>query len=259
MVKKIIKFLFNSSYLEKKLALKEVFFTDGNENITRLIKLVRNIHISDDSSLIIDVGAYNGATSILFSEAFPKKKIIGFEANPKAYENAIKNCINHKNITLHNFAISNKSETLNFYITSNDVSSSINKIDEKQINSEDYRNELNLKTQINIAAHKLDEFLEDKNILILKIDTQGHELKVLDGAKETLKKTSFVLIEMSNHKLYIDGCKYHEVDEMMRKNNFTLIDIIVTYRKKGIILTEYDAIYANNSIQSLEKLVLSSS
>ena len=84
--------------------------------------------------------------------------------------------------------------------------------------------------------------------MILKIDTQGHELKVLEGAKETLKKTKFVLIEMSNHNLYINGCKYFEVDDLLRKNNFTLADIIVTYRKKGMLLTEYDAVYMNNNL-----------
>ena len=49
------------------------------------------------------------------------------------------------------------------------------------------------------------------------------------------KKTKFVLIEMSNHNLYINGCKYFEVDDLLRKNNFTLADIIVTYRKNGLV------------------------
>ena len=53
---------------------------------------------------------------------------------------------------------------------------------------------------------------------------------------------------MSNHNLYINGCKYFEVDDLLRKNNFTLADIIVTYRKKGMLLTEYDAVYMNNNL-----------
>lgn len=247
MIKKIIKLLFKTSFQEKKLILKDAFLTDENENITRLIKLVKSEKNIPENAVIMDIGAYNGETSKLFSKEFPNLKVIGFEANPKIYSIAKTNCNHNKNITLHNCAISDKKEIVEFYVTSNDVSSSINKINETEGNSKDYKNELDLKTKVSVQANKLDDFAGDKNILILKIDTQGHELKVIEGAKETLRKTNFVLIEMSNHNLYVNGCKYYKVDEMMRKNNFTLADVIVTYRKKGMLLTEYDAIYINNN------------
>jgi len=97
-----------------------------------------------------------------------------------------------------------------------------------------------------IGAKRLDEFTAGAEITLLKIDTQGHELQVLEGAKSTLERTTFVLVEMSSHSMYVNGCKYYEVDEWMRKNNFSLADVIVTYRKQGIIMSEYDAIYVNN-------------
>ena len=248
MIKKIIKLLFNTSFQQKKLIIKDTFLTDENENITRLIKLVKSEQHDFDNSLIIDIGADNGETSKLFSKAFPNSKVVGFEANPKIYTLAKENCEHNKNITLYNNAISDKKEIVDFYVTSNDVSSSINKINQTEGNSKDYKNELDLKTKVSIQANILDEYTSNQNVLILKIDTQGHELKVLEGAKETLKKTKFVLIEMSNHNLYINGCKYFEVDDLLRKNNFTLADIIVTYRKKGMLLTEYDAVYMNNNL-----------
>ncbi|PZQ59636.1 MAG: hypothetical protein DI544_10935 [Sphingomonas taxi] len=42
----------------------------------------------------------------------------------------------------------------------------------------------------------------DATSILLKIDTQGHERAVLDGAGETLKRTSALLLELPSEKLY---------------------------------------------------------
>ena len=68
----------------------------------------------------------------------------------------------------------------------------------------------------------------------MKIDTQGHELNVLEGAKNTLKHVSFILIEMNNHDIYAGSSKYYEIDTWLRSNNFQLADIIVTYKKRDL-------------------------
>jgi FkbM family methyltransferase len=250
MIKKVFNFLFKTSSAEKKLLLKDIFFTNENENITRLCRLVHKTpHLNFENKRIIDIGAYDGKTSIIFSRKFPTNKIVAFEANPETYKLALKNCSNNLNITVKNNAISDKNQQLTFYITSNDVSSSFNNINVEEVNSNDYKNDLTIKNELSVNAQTLDENFKNEKILVLKIDTQGHELEVLEGATATLKNTDFVLIEMSNHNMYVNGCKYYQVDERMRNNNFKLVDIIVTYRKKGMIMTEYDAIYANNKLE----------
>lgn len=247
MLKKINKFLFHSTLAKKKILLKDIFFTDKNENISRAINLItKTNHTFDKNDLIIDIGAFDGETAKLFSKAFPKTNIIAFEANPKIYQEAVKNCIQKKNITIYNCAISDEEGNLSFNITNNNVSSSLNEINEAAVSNNEYGNELNVKNKTTVKTNKLDRFTGDNEILLIKIDTQGHEIQVLKGALQTLNRTRFILIEMSNHNMYIKGSKYHEIDNFLRKNNFNLADIIVTYRKKGIIITEYDAIYVNN-------------
>jgi FkbM family methyltransferase len=246
MLSKLYKFFLKTSTSEKKIILKDVLLNNEDENITRVCSLIKKVKIKGaDSKLIVDIGAYTGETAASFSKAFPANKIVAFEANPKMHEVALKKHGTSKNIQFLNTAISDKSEVLNFYVTSNDVSSSLNNINSNEVNSEDYKTDLNVKTVLAINAESLDSKFKNENILLLKIDTQGHELKVLAGAKETLKRTDFILVEMGNHNMYVSGCKYYEVDEVMRENNFKLLDIIVTYRKRGIILSEFDAIYVN--------------
>lgn len=249
MFSKLLHFLFKKTVAEKKLALKDILLTDENENIQRAIKLLKNSK-NHSALTIIDVGAFDGETAILFSKAFPNANIMAFEADPLSFKTAKTKTQNQSNIQLHNYALSDRNEKASFYITSNKVSSSLNKINPSEVNILDYQNELNITQTLELETRQLDEFTKDKKIDLLKIDTQGHELKVLGGAKETLKNTRFILIEMSNHDMYTKGCHYYDIDEWMRNNGFKLADLIVTFRQKGIKVSEFDAIYENTAFSN---------
>ena len=50
-----------------------------------------------------------------------------------------------------------------------------------------------------VPMYKMDDILRDKHVpepFLLKIDIDGHEVKVLRGATETLKKTSILIMEV---------------------------------------------------------------
>jgi hypothetical protein len=67
-----------------------------------------------------------------------------------------------------------------------------------------------------------------QNIDFLKIDTEGYELEVIKGAKETLKKTQFALIEARhNHISFQHQYKLSELMRLMTDNGFVL-DMIIT-------------------------------
>ena len=57
---------------------------------------------------------------------------------------------------------------------------------------------------------------------LIKIDTEGHELEVLRGSTEIMKKLKFILIEFRNDRVFLnyDGRKIHE---FLLKYNFQLI------------------------------------
>jgi hypothetical protein len=90
----------------------------------------------------------------------------------------------------------------------------------------------------------LDEQISGRQILLLKLDVQGHELRVLESGIKVLQRTRFVLTEMSNHRIYSGGCQYYEVDEFLRMNDFQLVNISAAYSNTG--LGEFDSLYRNN-------------
>ena len=61
----------------------------------------------------------------------------------------------------------------------------------------------------------------------IKIDTEGYELNVIKGSKDTLKIAKFVIAEVRhNHESFEGQYKLHEFIDLMHINNFILTRII---------------------------------
>ena len=63
---------------------------------------------------------------------------------------------------------------------------------------------------------------KNKDILI-KIDVQGYEKFVLEGANKNLSKIKYIIIELSNKKFYDFQIKNNEMINFLKKKNFRLI------------------------------------
>jgi len=65
----------------------------------------------------------------------------------------------------------------------------------------------------------LDRLLADLDeISLLKIDVQGYEKHVLAGAKQTLSKTKFLLIELNFMPQYEGGSWFGDVHEIVTRD-----------------------------------------
>ncbi len=61
--------------------------------------------------------------------------------------------------------------------------------------------------------------------ILLKIDVQGYELKVLDGAPKLLDRTEVVLLEVSLFPFAPDLPDFHDVVSYMKKRGFVAYDL----------------------------------
>lgn len=226
--------------------IKDIYFPNEVNNSLHIshsiTEIKNNYNKKFDGFIIVDVGCANGDTTKCFSESFPLYKIIGVEPNLDVFNQTKRALLNHKNITLKNLALDEKPGEGKLYITKNLVSSSLKELNTESINktSVEYKKMLDVTKVSSVIISTLDlEFAETKGILLLKLDTQGTELNILKGGTNCLKKTKYVLVEMSYHNLYKNGCQYFEVDELLRNNSFRLIKLFSPYT------TEYDALYEN--------------
>ena len=84
-----------------------------------------------------------------------------------------------------------------------------------------------------IQTTTLDDFCHSEEISeidFIQIDTQGAELKILEGAKEILKSVLSLNVEVEFTSLYENQPLFGDVDLYLRKKGFTLFDFGTLYR-----------------------------
>ena len=77
--------------------------------------------------------------------------------------------------------------------------------------------------KVNVEAIDLDS-LDLKVKDFMKIDVQGYELKVLEGAKYSLKEILGLEIEVEFSELYKQQCSFGEIKDYLLTNGFEFVD-----------------------------------
>ena len=183
---KIYNFFVWCSFRKNKMShsiIRKCDFEDLKE--LNLIKILSR----DKSTFIFDCGSNFGFYSLYLASLNENNQVIAFEASPKTYQELKKNIEENefKNIQCHNLALTNnENQTLTFFESSNDWESSL------------IESNFNNKTKTTISSAKLDSFedrIEKKNQhIVIKLDVEGYEMQVLDGAKKIIEKYSPIII-----------------------------------------------------------------
>lgn len=91
--------------------------------------------------------------------------------------------------------------------------------------------------QISVRATTLDEITGDLDaVSLLKVDVQGAEGPVLDGATVTLRKTRWLLIEANFRSHYEGDMLFPELHARLAANGFVLTGLSQPFVRQGIAL-----------------------
>ena len=127
--------------------------------------------------------------------------IYAFEPDRKAYEH-LKHRVNNKNISIYNYGLSNVSGTKSFFNRIDSIGGEHSSLYKEVIT--DLHHVEYVEDKLDFIT--IDQFVKEndiKHIDLLKIDVEGHELAVLEGAKETLKKGIISAIQFEFNEMFV--------------------------------------------------------
>jgi FkbM family methyltransferase len=203
------------------------------------------------TDLTLDVGANRGQYALeLIKEGF-KGKIISFEPLSDVYEKLLLQSREFDNWEVYErCAVGNINGEIEINVSENLVSSSIYSVLEKSIVSAP-TSAVFKKEKVKIS--RLDDVLkfDKRNKIHLKIDVQGYEKEVLEGAKQILESVLSLELEISLIPLYKGAISPEELLIEIKKYGFSPVSYISGFidRKNGGIL-QLDGLFIKNDLLS---------
>ncbi len=172
---------------------------------------------------VIDIGASNGNWTQLCRQFFPEAYYFLIEAQP-CHESDLKKL--RKSASRTDFVLAaagNRSGAIYF-----DVSDPFGGVASDTPFEKDC---------LEVPVTRVDDQVSAKGLqppYLLKLDTHGFEIPILEGADNTLSKANLVILEVYNFKIRPEALKFYEICDYMDKKGFRPIEIV------DLMLRQYD-------------------
>ena len=159
-----------------------------------------------DGDVVLDCGANLGDLLLWFQNRSLNILYTGFEPSPEEFK-CLKDNIGEQQAK--QLALWNESKILDFYINSQTADSSL-------IEPVSYKDILK------VQALTLNSFL-DTNIKLLKLEAEGGELEVLEGAGDKINRIEYIAADVGPERGVNQESTLNPVSDFLESKNFTLI------------------------------------
>lgn len=204
---------------------KLMVFLDRTYHQKRIINFLKNKNIK----LLIDVGAHKGEFINCGLQIKSIEKIIAFEPQKKIFELLKKKFIHNNKVNLNNTALDIENSKKKIKINKLSSTSTLNEINRNSLYYK-FKSFLLYEKDAIISEYEIktisfDNFFKSINLdpnTLLKIDTEGYEFNVLQGAREKIENVKYVLIENQFSKMY-KNVDFEQCHNFLKEKNFILL------------------------------------
>lgn len=207
------KLLFNLSLRGMGILINE----NGDDESTGEARLLRQMSLAwGQSPIIFDVGAHVGEYSNRIMKLTPRARVYAFEPHPKTFARLRRDAVEH-GYTALNVGCGDRRGSLSLYDYSDDDGSPHASL---------YREVIEALHRGRAVEHRvelivLDDFIAEHGISkvnLVKIDTEGYELKVLEGLRRAIAHDMIDAIQFEfNSMNVISRCFLRDFFDILRQ------------------------------------------
>jgi len=164
---------------------------------------------------VIDIGALGGKWSLVAMQYFPRAIFLAFEPLKEKKRALEKLKQKYNNFHFELVAAGNEDKQSVFLNVTDDLDGST--VDGK-----------NPGTKRRIPVRTVDSVVSEKKLngpFLLKFDTHGYEMPILEGCTEVIKETNLIIMETYNFNITDHSIRFHEMCTHMENLGFRCYDI----------------------------------
>jgi FkbM family methyltransferase len=196
-------------------------------------------------SVIFDIGASNAQWSTCVSEILPDAEYHLFEpmtalADSPYQAKLRENLAAHPEFTMHPIALGRLTGMTELSVTPDIVGSSLHVVSMPSVK------------QVEVPCWRMEEYVRAKNLpqpQVIKMDVQGYEACVLEGAGDLLPKADVLIVETWLYRSYgPDTPLLTEIVEALAPLGFSLVELGGAYIDPRRRITAIDAFFISDRI-----------
>jgi len=195
---------------------------------------------------VLDIGANTGQFARQARSLFPRAKVFSFEPIPECLSGLAKTMKGDPEFTAVPFALGAEEGSSTLYCSSFSPSSSLLNMCELHRQCFPRSAETH---PLPIRVVRLDSWALEHDLLLpmlVKMDVQGYEDRVIEGGALTISRATLLMIEMSFAELYEGQPLFDDIYERVKSLGFRLILTLGNlYDSHSGRLLQCDAVFAN--------------
>lgn len=194
---------------------------------------------------LVDVGAHNGDFADVIRQHCGLTSALLIEPQP-ALAASLKARFSSDPVRVANVAISDSAGRQPFEILEADTCSSLLTV-RPEVGFNDREIDVRVRQRVEVDVTTLDavvgQHLPDGPIDLLKVDTQGNEMRVIEGGAGVLARTRLLWIEVSFRSLYEGDTTFERINARLFESGFRLYSLHEVFRGADRELLQADALF----------------
>lgn len=200
--------------------------------------------------LVLDVGAHDGEFGAELRHLGYKGAIVSFEPSPEQLDRLRVRAAAEQNWSVQALALSSSAGTATLHRYADGHFDSLH---HGEARGGRFAAGLALQSEIVIKTVRLDAVWNDVvrsgATVLLKVDTQGHDLKVIEGAGDRLANVALIQCEVAETPLYEGAPTLGDVLARLRPAGFSLASLEPVSRGPDhLTVIEFDCLFVNRRV-----------